>query len=110
MVMDLQDLAAALASARSTWMHWPFGPSLTGGWLETLAKFAFIGLVLALVLGLLRWAFGPGGRYRDQGDQDQQDRQSRQQALDILRRRLAEGEISPEEFAERKELIESDHD
>mgnify|MGYP006292578847 FL=1 len=98
-----------LASSRSPWMHWPFGPSLTGGWLETLAKFVFIGLVLAGILLLLRWAFGPGGRFRDQDDGDP-DRQSRQQAMDILRRRLAEGQITPEEFAQRKELIESDDD
>ncbi len=78
----------------SQWTHWPFGPSILGGWLNMLTKFVFIGLVLALLMYLLRYLFGPGGPMReDPAPEDNAD-----PALEILRSRLASGEISPEEY------------
>jgi len=110
MIKAVSCLSDLLSASGSPWRHWPFGPGLTGGWLLALSKFVFIGLVLALILWLLRWAFGPGGRFRDQEDEQEQDRQSKLQAMDILRRRLAQGEITPEEFEDRKKLLDSDDD
>lgn len=83
-----------MVQGHSQWTHWPFGPSILGGWLNMLTKFIFIGLVLALLMYLLRYLFGPGGPMReDPASQDETD-----PALEILRRRLASGEISPEEY------------
>ncbi len=88
------------------WQSWPFGPSLTGGWLLSLSKFVFIGLVLALIIWLLRWAFGPGGPFRGREFDSQSEDKSRDEALDILRRRMAKGEISLEEFELRRRALE----
>jgi uncharacterized membrane protein len=88
------------------WLAWPFGPGMTGGWLLTLSKFVFIGLVLALIIWLLRWAFGPGGPFRDKEFDDESDRTSRNEALDILRKRFAQGEISLEEYEMRRRALE----
>ena len=75
----------------SAWTAWPFGPGPTGGVLLILSKFLFIAVVLALIIFLLRWAFGPGGRFRDNRSE------SREKALEALDMRLAKGEITPEE-------------
>jgi len=90
------------AHGPSEWSHWPFGPTLLGGWLNMLTKFIFIGLVLALIMYLLRYLFGPGGPMRENNpDADAPD-----QAMEILRRRLAAGEINPEEFERLRAMLE----
>jgi|SRR6056297_703415 len=88
------------------WFSWPFGPSFTGGWILSLSKFVFIGLVLALILWLLRWAFGPGGPLRDKEFDCPSEEKTYDEALDILRKRMAKGEISLEEFEMRKRALE----
>lgn len=84
---------------------WPFGPSITGGWLLTLSKFVFIGLILALLVYLLRHLFGPGGSLRDS---DLDSGGEKEESLDILRKRLAKGEITEQEFKQKKRLIQDD--
>ncbi|MBF0480235.1 MAG: hypothetical protein HQK81_03190 [Desulfovibrionaceae bacterium] len=55
-----------LAQAGPGWRDtWPFGPGYAEGWLSTILKFAFIGLVFLLICGFLRLAFGPGGWWRE---------------------------------------------
>jgi hypothetical protein len=55
-----------LVQAEPLWRNtWPFGPGYAEGWLSTLLKFAFIGLVFLLICGFLRLAFGPGGWLRE---------------------------------------------
>lgn len=83
-----------MVQGHSQWTHWPFGPSILGGWLNMLTKFIFIGLVLALLMYLLRYLFGPGGPMRE----DPTSKDETDPALEILRRRLASGEISPQEY------------
>ncbi len=92
------------------WSKWPFGPTITGSWLATLTKFVFIGLVLAFIIWLLRLAFGPGGFLRDKDlDRESEEaRKSKEESLDILRKRLASGEISSEDYQERKRAIEDE--
>lgn len=86
----------------SQWAHWPFGPSFLGSWLNMLTKFIFIGLVLALMMYLLRYLFGPGGPMRE----DTQTEEGPDQAMEILRRRLASGEVSPKEYEQLRQLLE----
>jgi len=90
------------AHGPSEWSHWPFGPTLLGGWLNMLTKFIFIGLILALIMYLLRYLFAPGGpMHENSPDADAPD-----QAMEILRRRLAAGEISPEEYERLRAMLE----
>jgi len=86
----------------SQWSYWPFGPTILGGWLNMLTKFIFIGLILALIMYLLRYLFGPGGPMRE----DPQAEEGPDQAMEILRRRLASGEIPPEEYEHLRQLLE----
>ncbi len=106
-MLEAPDQLLFLVQRGGAWSHWPFGPGFVGGWLLTLSKFVFIGLVLAAILLVLRWAFGPGGRFRDQEfDRPEEDSQGRSKALRILDERLASGEITPEEYRERKQALE----
>lgn len=96
------------AGSPGDWCGFPFGPGLTGSWLLAICKFVFIGLVLALIIWLLRKGFGPGGPLRDE-DLDREAeaaRADRREALRILDRRLAEGEITDEDYAYKKRLLE----
>jgi uncharacterized membrane protein len=98
-----------LAQHGGSWSHWPFGPGFLGGWLLTLSKFVFIGLVLAVIIWVLRWAFGPGGWLRDEGlDRPEAESEDRSSALHILDERLARGEITPEEYRERKQALKEE--
>jgi uncharacterized membrane protein len=88
------------------WSRWPFGPGLEGGWLLMISKFIFIGLVLAGIIWLLRRGFGPGGFLREDRQDEPGEGSGRREALQRLRKRLADGEISPEEFSRRKRALD----
>lgn len=108
--MDIGSFTDLLGLARghSQWTHWPFGPSFVGGWLNMLTKFVFIGLVLALMMYLLRFLFGPGGPMREDpsGDVGSVDEdQAVDVAVNILRRRLESGEIDQAEFERIQKLL-----
>ncbi|TVQ99378.1 MAG: hypothetical protein EA399_07230 [Desulfovibrionales bacterium] len=94
------------AQGPSEWAHWPFGPSFVGSWLNMLTKFVFIGFVLALMMYLLRYLFGPGGPMREDPHCESSDEQILEQAVTILRKRMMEGKIEPEEFERTKKLLE----
>ncbi len=96
------------AQAAGEWAGFPFGPGFTGSWLLAVCKFLFIGLVLALIIGILRRVFGPGGFLRDKelDREAAEERRNRQEARQILDQRLARGEISPEEYTKRKRALE----
>ncbi|MFW5722283.1 MAG: SHOCT domain-containing protein [Desulfohalobiaceae bacterium] len=90
------------------WSTWPFGPGFEHSWISAVLRFAFIGLILGGILALLRWAFGPGGWLRDKEleAESEAERKSKQEAVDVLRKRLAAGEIDADEFEKRKRSIE----
>jgi putative membrane protein len=76
--------------------HWDGGG---GGWVMSL-----IGLA---VLAAILWAvFHGGDRFRDTGHR-QGARADRDDALRILKRRLAEGDISLEEYERLRQAVES---
>mgnify|MGYP006292218649 CR=1 FL=1 len=102
-----QNIFLLAAKGAGKWAHWPFGPGFEGSWLYAILKFVFIAVILALLLALLRWAFGPGGFMRDK-DLDEEakaEQESKQEALRILDERLAKGEISVEEYEQRKQAL-----
>ena len=104
-ILSIVDLLA-MAQGRSEWAHWPFGPSYLGSWLNMLTKFIFIGLILALMMYLLRYLFGPGGPMREDPQAESSDEQVLEQAVAVLRKRMLEGRIDPEDFERAKKLME----
>jgi len=110
MIVSLAEKFLYYTQHGESWSKWPFGPGFTSGWLVAISKFAFIGLVLALILFLLRWLFGPGGRMRSPELDENPDIQDieNEAPLVILQKRLARGEISEQEFQDKKRLIRND--
>ncbi len=70
-------------------MHW--GDWMMGGWLYMLLFWA---VIIAGIVLFIKWA---------SGERDSDSR--RDSALEILKRRYARGEISKEEFEEKKKQI-----
>ncbi|RQD64639.1 MAG: SHOCT domain-containing protein [Desulfonatronovibrio sp. MSAO_Bac4] len=90
------------------WSYWPFGEGFTGSWILTLTKFIFVGVILAVILGFLRLLFGPKGFFRDEemDREAEEERQKVREAVDVLRQRLVNGEITEEEFEHKKWILE----
>lgn len=79
-------------------MVWSDGWSVAGwGWFGLLHLLWWL-LIIAGIVALVRWIFGGGGRIAPA------PRENR--ALEILRERYARGEISKEEYEERKRVLE----
>ncbi len=92
---------------KGSWSQWPFGASVTGSWLLALSKFVFIGIILAVIILILRFVFGPKGALRDKElDMEAKEEENKKEAMNILRKRLARGDISIEEFEKKKRLLE----
>ncbi|SDB12965.1 Uncharacterized membrane protein [Desulfonatronum thiosulfatophilum] len=92
------------AQGPSEWSHWPFGPTFVGSWLNMLTKFIFIGLVLALMMYMLRYLFGPGGPMREEPEMGEE--QKVELAVELLRRRMEQGRIDALEFERIKKLLQ----
>ncbi|GAB6060257.1 hypothetical protein [Desulfonatronum parangueonense] len=91
------------AQGPSEWTHWPFGPTIVGSWLNMLTKFIFIGLILALMMYMLRYLFGPGGPMREEPEMSEE--QKADLAMELLRKRMEEGRIDTVEFERIKQLL-----
>ncbi len=76
----------------NTWNTWPFGVGVGDSWLFILLKFVFIGVVLGVIILILRSLLGI----------------KRKTPLDILKERLARGEITPQEYERLKRIIKEE--
>lgn len=47
------------------WDFWPFGPGYEGGFWYSVSKFALVGVFLLIIVGYLRFLFGPKGIFRE---------------------------------------------
>jgi putative membrane protein len=86
----------AAAAGTSGWM---WGGAMALGW---LAMLAFWGALAVGVVVLVRWLAGSGGG----ATTGQSPAAGSESALDILRRRLAAGEITEEEFERLRRVVE----
>jgi len=73
-----------------------WGNGALGGWIGLIVTLAFWAIIIVGVVLLIRWLVIRGGQAALPLST------SRETALDILRKRYAGGEISKEEFEERK--------
>jgi putative membrane protein len=88
---------ASVASAGG----WMWGAGMALGW---LAMLAFWGALAVGVVGLVRWLTASGGRSGTASGPGATA--GGESALDILRRRLAVGEITEEEFERLRRVVE----
>lgn len=76
-------------------MMWGYGGGLIGG----LFMLVFWGALIAVIVLAVRWLSDGSGSQRRGGS-------GSSDALEILRQRLARGEIDPEEYAARRKVLE----
>ncbi len=79
-------------------MMWGYGGGLIGG----LFMLVFWGALIAVIVLAVRWL--SDGSSGSSGQRRGGDRST--DALEILRQRLARGEIDPEEYAARRKVLE----
>lgn len=100
-------LAAFVLSAAPAWGYgggYHYGAGMMyGGWgggiFGWLMMFLVFVLVVAVVIGALRWVFGSGRRT------SAAPRSAGKTALEILEERFARGEIDKAEFEEKRRLL-----
>ena len=76
---------------------WPFGLGVSDGLLFIVLKFLFIGLVLGFIILILKLILGPSLKKDIQLDPSE-----------ILKIRLAKGEISEEEYNKLRSIINNE--
>ncbi len=95
-VTALLGAVPAMASAQSTWGH-GYGHMWGGGFglLGALMMILFWGAIITAVVLAVRWLI------------ERNEMSRRPDALEILRERLARGEIDPEEYEARRKVLKS---
>lgn len=68
-----------------------------------------LALLIALVVGLIRWFSGPAGHQRLHQDHELNRQVWRDEVLHILEKRYARGEIDEEEFKRRRQILKEEH-
>lgn len=88
-----------------------YGPMMFGGgWGGSGFGFIFmlvgLGLFILLMVGLIRWLYGLGTHHGNPPHNSELTRQARlDEALHILEKRFAHGDIDEEEFLKRKRIL-----
>ncbi len=87
------------------WRAWPFNAGYGDHLLPSLARLAFVTIIMAAILLFLRFLFGPGGCLRDEElDREAEEERRKERAeLDAL---LAKGEISEMEYKLKMKSLE----
>lgn len=109
--MNWSVLSFLCQQGRSGWAMWPFGPSFGGGWGPTLARYGIALSFLVVIAFFLRFLFGPGGPMRPEefGTEHIEERKKRKAELKELKARFKRGEISAEEYMQKRlELLSDD--
>jgi len=97
--------------------YFGYGP-MYGGWGGHGFGFGFgfifmiVGLVLliALIVGLVRWLSGSGNSQQNLPHHHEINRQARRdESLHILEKRFAQGEIDEEEFQRRRRILKEEN-
>lgn len=88
------------------WRAWPFNAGYGEQLLPSLARLAFVTIILAAILLFLRFLFGPGGWLRDEelDREAEEERRIERAELDAL---LAKGEISELQYQMKMKSLES---
>lgn len=73
---------------------WPFGVGVSDGFLFIILKFLFIGLILGAIILILKLILG-----------DSFKRDTPPDPLEVLKIRLAKGEVSEEEYSRLRSII-----
>lgn len=90
------------------WQTWPFGempPGSEDSWLFVLTKGLFLLLIFAVIIALIRWLFGPGGRLAEPWMHESWE-EKRQADLAELERKREAGELSEAKYQRRKRKLE----
>jgi putative membrane protein len=94
----MNDFSAVFGNILAQWREYGWGPGMMGGgwgygmgWFGGLMMLAFWALVIVGLVFLIRWLALMG-----------RERRGEDSALEILKQRYAKGEISKEEFEEKK--------
>ncbi len=82
------------------WRAWPFNAGYGEQLLPSLARLAFVTLILGVILLFLRVLFGPNGYFRDK-EMDREAEEQRVLERATLDKMLADGDISQLEYEVR---------
>lgn len=85
------------------------GPgSAVNPWLASAVRIGAMVLTFAGIIFFLRYLYGPKGKFRPKefGTEHIDERRQRKAALAVLRRDVAKGRISKDEYAAERERIE----
>ncbi|MBN2140160.1 MAG: SHOCT domain-containing protein [Desulfovibrionaceae bacterium] len=88
----------------SQWDFWPFGPGYGQNWTLTLAKAAYVAVILGLILLFLRFLFGPKGVFRDK-ELEREAEEEKKKALEELELDFAAGRIEEFEYRLKKRSL-----
>ncbi|WP_319467207.1 SHOCT domain-containing protein [uncultured Pseudodesulfovibrio sp.] len=79
------------------WRAWPFNAGYGDHLLPSLARFAFVTLILGAIMLFLRVLYGPNGFLRDE-EMDREAEEERRQERAELEKEFEDGKISEIEF------------
>ena len=82
------------------WRAWPFNSGFGEHILPSIARLAFVTLIMAGIIFFLRVLFGPKGYFRDE-EMDREAEEQRQLKIAQLDELLAKGELDEYEYAIR---------